>query len=318
MENFLPTPQGGAIRRPGFRYIASTKTASEESRLVPFTFSTTQAYIIEFGDLYARFYKDGGQIWTEDAETMVLLHNEGEDAGVTFTDSANGHTITANGTVQTDTDRKYFGLSSAFFDGDSDYLSISDHADFDFGAAEFTIDSWIYVDSSSSGTHPVYEQYKDADEYFLLQTYLVGDDLVILFNSKNVADNVLISGTVDTAYTPGWHHIAVIRGWGGTTNNFAITWDGSSIDTNTVAHTMATMTTDVNIGRQQLSGTSYLDGSIDELRVSKGSARWTANFDPCETEYPFCDESGSVYELATTYTEPDLDDRPTPSPILTI
>lgn len=62
MENFLVLPQGGAYRRPGSRYVASVKTASAFTRLVPFVFSTTQAYILEFGNLYMRVYYDGGQV----------------------------------------------------------------------------------------------------------------------------------------------------------------------------------------------------------------------------------------------------------------
>lgn len=62
MENFLVLPQGGAYRRPGSRYVASVKTASAFTRLVPFIFSTTQAYILEFGNRYIRVYYDGGQV----------------------------------------------------------------------------------------------------------------------------------------------------------------------------------------------------------------------------------------------------------------
>ena len=62
MENFLVLPQWGAYRRPGSRYVASVKTASAFTRLVPFIFSTTQSYILEFGNLYMRVYYDGGQV----------------------------------------------------------------------------------------------------------------------------------------------------------------------------------------------------------------------------------------------------------------
>jgi hypothetical protein len=62
MENFLVHPQGAATRRVGTQYIASVKTASLKTRLIPFEFSTTQTYILEFGNTYIRFYKDKGQI----------------------------------------------------------------------------------------------------------------------------------------------------------------------------------------------------------------------------------------------------------------
>lgn len=60
--NYIPTIQGGLTRRGGTYYAAATKTAAEEARLVRFEFSTTQAYILEFGDQYIRFYRDHAQI----------------------------------------------------------------------------------------------------------------------------------------------------------------------------------------------------------------------------------------------------------------
>ena len=62
LENFLIFSYGGATRRPGTKYIAAAKNSDEACRLIPFEYSTTQAYILEFGDEYIRFYKDGGQI----------------------------------------------------------------------------------------------------------------------------------------------------------------------------------------------------------------------------------------------------------------
>lgn len=62
MENMVPLVEGGATRMPGTYYVTTTKTQSEASRLIPFQFSTTQAYVLEFGEEYIRFYMDEGQI----------------------------------------------------------------------------------------------------------------------------------------------------------------------------------------------------------------------------------------------------------------
>jgi len=62
MENFLIKQLGGAMFRPGTRYIADTKTDAVRSRLLKFLFSTTQTYVIEAGNLYFRFYTDSGQL----------------------------------------------------------------------------------------------------------------------------------------------------------------------------------------------------------------------------------------------------------------
>lgn len=61
-KNFIPLIQGPVERRPGTVFVEEVKTSSLSTRLVRFEFSTTQAYIIEFGNLYCRFIKDNGQI----------------------------------------------------------------------------------------------------------------------------------------------------------------------------------------------------------------------------------------------------------------
>lgn len=62
VRNMVPMVQGGATRRPGTYYVAEVKDSSKTTRIIPFIFSTTQAYVIELGDAYFRFYKDHGQI----------------------------------------------------------------------------------------------------------------------------------------------------------------------------------------------------------------------------------------------------------------
>lgn len=62
LQNFLVVPQGGATRRPGTEFIAEVKTSSVSGRLIPFEFNVEQAYVLEFGNLYFRIFKDGGQV----------------------------------------------------------------------------------------------------------------------------------------------------------------------------------------------------------------------------------------------------------------
>src|SRR6056300_417369 len=62
LENFLIHPQGAATRRVGTQFIAEVKSSAAKTRLIPFEFSTTQTYILEFGNNYIRFFKDKGQI----------------------------------------------------------------------------------------------------------------------------------------------------------------------------------------------------------------------------------------------------------------
>jgi len=62
LENFVVFPHGSAARRSGTQFVAEVKNSSAKTRLIPFEFSTTQTYMMEFGNQYIRFYKDNGQI----------------------------------------------------------------------------------------------------------------------------------------------------------------------------------------------------------------------------------------------------------------
>lgn len=65
--NYVPTTQGSLTRRPGMKYIAPTKSNAASVRLIPYEYSITQAYVLEFGDKYIRFYTNGGQLLNNSA-----------------------------------------------------------------------------------------------------------------------------------------------------------------------------------------------------------------------------------------------------------
>lgn len=60
MENFIPLVHGPAQKRPGTRFVREVKNSAHNVRLLPFQYSTEQAYVLEFGDQYIRFYANGG------------------------------------------------------------------------------------------------------------------------------------------------------------------------------------------------------------------------------------------------------------------
>jgi hypothetical protein len=62
MQNMFPLVEGGGQKMPGTVFAAETKDSSKESRLIPFQFSDQEAYVLEFGNLYVRFYRDDGQL----------------------------------------------------------------------------------------------------------------------------------------------------------------------------------------------------------------------------------------------------------------
>ena len=62
LENIIVFPHGGASRRSGTKFVKEVKVSADNTRLIPFEFSVTQAYMLEFGDEYMRIYKDGGVV----------------------------------------------------------------------------------------------------------------------------------------------------------------------------------------------------------------------------------------------------------------
>jgi hypothetical protein len=60
--NYLPTLQGPMIRRPGTKYVTNVKDSTNPPTLIPFQFNQTQAYVLEFGHQYIRFYQNNGQL----------------------------------------------------------------------------------------------------------------------------------------------------------------------------------------------------------------------------------------------------------------
>ena len=80
LENMIVYPQGGATRRPG-TYYAGTSKDGGKVRLINFEYSDEQAYVMEFGENYIRFFKDGG-ILTE-ATTDITAITKADPAVVT-------------------------------------------------------------------------------------------------------------------------------------------------------------------------------------------------------------------------------------------
>lgn len=96
-SNFIVRPYGGLVNRSGFGFVGEVKDSSSQVRLIPFEYSTEIAYVVELGDLYARFIYRGAYVesspgvlaevvtpWTVDqlrdvaftqsADVMYLVH----------------------------------------------------------------------------------------------------------------------------------------------------------------------------------------------------------------------------------------------------
>ena len=78
LENLVVYPHGAAARRPGTTFVAEVADSDNKTRLIPFEFSTTQTYMLEFSNLKIRFYKDNGSILEGDKTiTAITKANPG-------------------------------------------------------------------------------------------------------------------------------------------------------------------------------------------------------------------------------------------------
>jgi hypothetical protein len=89
MRNFIATPQGPAQNRPGFALVREVKNSAKKTRLINFTFSTTQTMVIEVGEGYFRFHTQGATLsyttpsaWN--SGTAYTLGNKVLQGGVSY------------------------------------------------------------------------------------------------------------------------------------------------------------------------------------------------------------------------------------------
>lgn len=213
-----------------------------------------------------------------DAFTVLLLHGDGVDGSTTITDSsASAHTVVVNFDTQVDTAQQKFGTGSILFDGNNDFLNLNEESDFTFGDGDFTIDMWVrrvttgdvefIYDGRSAGITT------DSRPTLFFDT---DDKIYYRFGSTT------ISGTT-TVGTGTWNHIAVARS--GTTTRLFLNGVLQGSATDSTVYTGASNRP--RLGKAGTTDSNNFDfgGWMDEIRVSKGIARWTASFTPPTTAY---------------------------------
>lgn len=238
-----------------------------------------------------------------DSNVKTMLHCDGADGATSpITDSSNTpKTFTARGTAQLDTSQYKLGYSSLLLDGNSDWVDTPDHADFAVGSNLMTCDFWIRFnavpeDISGAGTDAagIFGQRADSTHYVLFQivAYDAGGgtkkhffDLHFKDGASDVQilnDIYRVGGTPSAFTTSTWYHIALIRGWGGNANAWAVTVNGTlAIAAAVVSATSWPNIADVfSIGRcvSDSGASHYVNGWIDEFRFINGECPWTANF----------------------------------------
>lgn len=207
----------------------------------------------------------------------LLMHMDGSSNS--FVDSSSyNHTITAVGDATQSSTQSKFGGLSAYFDGSGDYLT-ADSSSFVFGTGDFTVEAWVYSSDVSSTTQRGWIQTSNQSGG-LSTSYTTG--IIVHYNNGALRVNVAgtdISTPASLINTNQWYNIAICR-QSGLVKIF--------VNGNLVASGIA----NGNCSGQYLCVGGYYDtnyllsGYIDELRITKGIARYASNFTPSPVPFP--------------------------------
>jgi hypothetical protein len=217
---------------------------------------------------------------------------DGTNGATTTSDLSNSnHSVTFTGNAQVSTTQSKFGGSSCYFDGAGDYLSLAGSSDWNYGTGDFTIEFWVYLASTSRqtlmipGTDTASHLSGVGIDYNSVGTNKLGAWASSNGSSWNIINadgggNGIGSTTVTQS---AWHHIAFVRN--GTSLKLYL--DGAQEVSVTSSSSICNGSgTTLNFGRNAyLGGTFYMNGYMDEIRITKGVARYTAAFTPPTTAY---------------------------------
>lgn len=214
-------------------------------------------------------------------KVSLLLPMSGVNNGTEFPDySPVPKAVTGFGDTKTVTAQSTFYGSSGYFDGTGDYLKTPNNADFNFGSGDFAAEGWARFNSlpASGSGRAMLGKWRAIDNQraWYLQLFNLSGAMGILFGWSTTGDNGLFEHflwepTIDT-----WYHIAATREG----NNIRCFVDGVQLSTTrTVSDTIFGSSADVLIGAQETTSQFHI-GYIQDIRITKGVARYTENFTP--------------------------------------
>lgn len=231
----------------------------------------------------------GSSIWDDSVtgNESLLLNFNGTDGSTTMTDSsASAHTVTAVGDAQLDTAQQKFGSASLLLDGSGDYLTVPYvTADFDWFLEDYTIDAWVRVASAwtgwshtSAGVIPTLigrREHNSLNNYWSFGPNASGGVSFYYYNGAavhiNSANSLLSTGA--------WHHVAMT--YHHSTGIIRLFANGVPVAQATKSGTPQSAAYVLNIGA---GNSTYANGWVDSLRITKGTARYSPNFTPPSSE----------------------------------
>jgi len=217
------------------------------------------------------------------ANVSLLLHGDGANASTTFTDSSsNNRSFSVLNNAQLTTANKQFGTASMSFDGTTDAIFTADQANLRMDAGNFTVEGWIYPSSSGAGTNRGVVTKRNSNAVFReFSIYIDGiNRLQFLATVGGGGWNIAIISSPITHNS--WMHFAFVRNG----NVFTGYLNGVSQGSITQSGSLFTGNDNFTIGALGSNGDFSFNGQIDEFRLTKGVARYTANFTPPTSAFP--------------------------------
>lgn len=221
----------------------------------------------------------GGSTDSSFANVTLLVHADGTNGSTTFIDSSSiNATLTASGTAQISNTQSKFGGTS--LNPGTAHVSVTTGlSNFAFGSSAFTIEMWVYPTNFPGGMGLIASR-TDGMVYDAFDFSIIGDSLRVI--KKNTDDSwEFVTAFTDAALSANvWSHIAIVGD--GTTLKYYLNGVAAS---NTITYSIPWQTPSaaVYIG---YSGSGVFQGYIDEVRITKGVARYTANFTPPAAAFP--------------------------------
>jgi hypothetical protein len=203
------------------------------------------------------------------SSVILLLHMDGSNGSTTFTDnSPSPKTLTANGNAQVNTSVVKFGTGSYAGDGSGDYATATVSGG--LGAGLLTVEYWMYLTS-------------DAGYLFNSRSSGTGGDGIDIAVRAQVSTAALnIFGQYGGFALNTWTHVAIVRG----TSSWYRFFDGVLYDTSNSGLGVNFNGPDFTIGGSPYGNVGYLNGYMDDLRITRGVARYTSSFTPPTAPYP--------------------------------
>lgn len=201
--------------------------------------------------------------------TPLLLHFDGTNNSTSFTNSGQGgSTLVSSGGASISTANSKFGNSSLYLN--NGYLRTTASSAFDFRSGDFTIEAWVNTSSASEQAIISLWDCNNAQMLVKIQNY----QAKIQYLGASCTIQEYTGGTITSGT---WTHYAVTRA----DQTCRVFLNGVQVITFTATPSCQPATTSIQIGKEaNCYSASWFQGYIDELRVVKNKALYTANFTP--------------------------------------